>query len=62
MSHSKLIKAWGYYTSQRKYYISECPKYCSMCYNESECYECTQGYYLSVVGECRRKLYSLNAV
>ncbi len=27
-----------------------------MCYNETECYDCTQGYYLTENGECQRKL------
>ncbi len=32
--------------------LSECAKHCSLCYNETECYECTQGYYLTDSGEC----------
>ncbi len=35
--------------------ISECAKHCSLCYNETECYECTQGLYLGENGECKRK-------
>ncbi len=35
--------------------FSECAKHCSMCYNETECYECTQGFYLVENGECKRK-------
>ncbi len=26
-----------------------------MCYNETECDECTQGFYLDENGECKRK-------
>ncbi len=36
-------------------FISECAEHCSLCFNETECYECTQGYYLTVSGECQRK-------
>ncbi len=35
--------------------ISECAKHCSLCYNETECYECTQGFFLDENGECKRK-------
>ncbi len=35
--------------------LAECAKHCSMCYNETECYECTQGYFLTEIGECQRK-------
>ncbi len=35
--------------------LSECTKHCSLCYNETECYECTQGYFLTENGECERK-------
>ncbi len=41
------------------HFISECPKHCSLCYNETECYECTQGFYMDENGECKRKLASL---
>ncbi len=34
---------------------SECDKHCSLCYNKTECYECTQGFYLDENGECKRK-------
>ncbi len=34
--------------------LSECAKHCSMCYNETECFECTQGYFLTENGECQR--------
>ncbi len=37
-------------------YFIECAKHCSMCYNETECYECTQGYFLTEIGECQSKL------
>ncbi len=37
------------------YVLSECAKHCSLCYNETECYECTQGFYLDGSGECERK-------
>ncbi len=36
--------------------FSECAKHCSLCYNETECYECTQGYFLTENGECQSKL------
>ncbi len=26
--------------------FSDCPSHCSLCWNETECYECTQGFYL----------------
>ncbi len=35
--------------------FSECAKHCSLCYNETECYECTQGYFLTDTAECQRK-------
>ncbi len=35
---------------------SECARHCSMCYNETECYECTQGYFLTENGECQSEL------
>ncbi len=35
--------------------ISECSPHCSLCYNETECYECTQGFYLDENGQCKRK-------
>ncbi len=34
--------------------FSECSKHCSMCYNETECFECTQGYFLTEEEECQR--------
>ncbi len=34
--------------------LTECAKHCSLCYNETECYECTQGFYLDATGECIR--------
>ncbi len=37
-------------------YFSECAEHCSMCYNETQCYECTQGYFLSENMECESKL------
>ncbi len=36
------------------WFLSECTKHCSLCYNETECYECTQGYFLTETGECQR--------
>ncbi len=36
-------------------FISECAKHCSLCYNETLCFECTQGFYLEENGECQRK-------
>ncbi len=38
--------------------LSECPKHCSLCYNETECYDCTQGYFLNEIMECESKLIS----
>lgn len=35
--------------------VSECAKHCSLCYNETDCYECTQGFFLSATGECERE-------
>ncbi len=35
-----------------KYLFTECAKHCSMCYNETECYECTPGFFLTEIGEC----------
>ncbi len=35
--------------------FSECPKHCSMCYNETQCYECTQGYFLNGEMECESR-------
>ncbi len=35
--------------------FSECSKHCSLCYNETECYECTQGFFITGNGECERK-------
>ena len=26
--------------------VSVCPRYCSLCHNDTTCYECAQGYYL----------------
>ncbi len=37
--------------------FSECAKHCSLCYNETQCYECTPGFYLDENGECKRKLF-----
>ncbi len=36
-------------------FLSECEVHCSLCYNETECYECTQGYFLTASGECQSK-------
>ncbi len=41
--------------------ISECSKHCSLCYNETECYECTQGYFLNELQECESKFKSSNS-
>ncbi len=38
-------------------FLSECVKHCSLCYNETECYECTQGFYLDMNSECKRKFF-----
>ncbi len=38
-------------------FFAECAPHCSMCYNETECYECTQGFYLSENGECMSEYY-----
>ncbi len=35
--------------------FSECSLHCSLCYNETECNECTQGYFLTENGECQSK-------
>ncbi len=35
------------------YSIAECAKHCSLCYNETECYECTQGYFITENAECQ---------
>ncbi len=34
-------------------FIVVCSKHCSLCYNATECYECTQGYFLTPEGECQ---------
>lgn len=36
-------------------FISECSKHCSLCYNETECYDCTHGFFLNEVQECESK-------
>ncbi len=36
--------------------ITECPKHCSLCYNETECFECTQGYFITDNMECESEL------
>ncbi len=36
-------------------FVAECAKHCSLCYNETQCYECTQGFYLDENAECKRK-------
>ncbi len=41
------------------YHIAECSKHCSLCYNETECYECTHGYFLNAIQECESKLLFL---
>ncbi len=35
--------------------LSECEKHCTLCYNETECYECVQGYFLDTNSLCERK-------
>ncbi len=35
--------------------ILGCPTHCSLCYNATECYECTQGYFLTEKSECISK-------
>ncbi len=27
-------------------YLVDCQPHCSLCYNETQCYECTHGYYI----------------
>ncbi len=36
-------------------FLTECPHHCSLCWNETECYECTHGYFLDTSGLCERK-------
>ncbi len=36
-------------------FFLECPKHCSMCYNETECYECVPGYFLNGLMECESR-------
>ncbi len=38
------------------HFFSECAMHCSLCYNETECYECTHGFFLTENGECQRRL------
>ncbi len=45
----QVILSYSVFTT---YYFSECSKHCSLCYNETECYECTQGYFLNTENEC----------
>ncbi len=33
-------------------FFTECAKHCSLCYNGTECYECTAGYSLNDEMEC----------
>ncbi len=40
-------------------FFAECAPHCSLCYNETECYECTQGYFLTENGDCQRKSNAL---
>ncbi len=40
----------------------ECSKHCSLCYNETECYECTHGYFLNEGQECESKFDEHNMV
>ncbi len=35
--------------------ITACPKYCSLCYNATECYECVHGFFLNEEAECESK-------
>ncbi len=30
-----------------------------MCYNETECFECTQGYFLNEIQECESKFKNI---
>ncbi len=32
--------------------FTDCPTHCSLCYNSTECYECTQGFYMDDGAEC----------
>ena len=34
------------------FYLIGCSSHCSLCYNATECYECTQGYFLDAGSEC----------
>ncbi len=36
-------------------YLTECTKHCSLCWNSTECYECSHGYFLDEGSECKRK-------
>ncbi len=38
------------------FYFTECPKHCSLCYNATECYDCTNGYFLNEIQECESEL------
>ena len=42
------------------HFITECSRHCSLCFNETECFECTQGYYLDAGLECSRMLIVLS--
>ncbi len=42
-----------------KLFIAECSEHCSLCYNETECYECTQGYFLNELQECESKFHCI---
>ncbi len=33
--------------------IAECPSHCSLCYNATDCSECTQGYFITENAECQ---------
>ncbi len=50
------------YTTQTNHLIidvTECSRHCSLCYNETQCYDCTPGYFLTENGECESKLRNL---
>ncbi len=34
--------------------VIDCPQHCSLCWNATDCYECTHGYFLDDTGLCQR--------
>ncbi len=41
---------------------SDCPQHCSLCWNETECYDCAHGYFLDQEGLCHCKYTTLRYV